>query len=417
MAQRDDPSARAFRRLALPEFKYLTASAINVLLLLLCFATAFAQNNPPTNSTVTTLTVSSPSETPASPEKFLPDNFGEKWRAVGAIKTAAAESLGKTPHAEAMLEYGLQKIAARTYSNGQKKYTVEILGARFHPGAYGIHTFIQHQAAGPIFSHQAGRYVARVIETDPDAELTSAIKNAFAEVTSRLPALPEHLPAVESLNKSALYLYGPKALAESSAFGFLKQTLSFAGGTEVAIAEYPNGNDKMHLLLAEFQTPQLATDGLAALQTQYESAPDKEKMLVKRIGNYVAVAKNIQDRPAAESLVKQIKYEMKVYWEGKKFSDIPLEYRPADSTAFAEAAQTAQVLLRAFYWIGIMLVSTIALGIMTGSGFFYWRRYQRRKLGQDDLFSDAGGNVQLNLEAYMLEFEKQRKRLTGKKVE
>ena len=152
------------------------------------------------------------------------------------------------------------------------------------------------------------------------------------------------------------------------------------------------------------------------MQAQHEAAPqaEKEQRIVKRIGNYVVVANHIQDRAAAESLIKQIKYEMKIYWEGKKYSDIPLEYRAPDKTALAEAAETASVLLRAFYWIGIMVVSTVALGILSGGGYFYWRRYQRRKLGQENLFSDAGGTVRLNLDDYLLEAGTEKKKLTGK---
>jgi hypothetical protein len=49
-----------------------------------------------------------------------------------------------------------------------------------------------------------------------------------------------------------------------------------------------------------------------------------------------------------------------------------------------------------------MLLSAILIGIIAGGSLFYWNRYRRRKLGLDDLFSDAGGTVRLNLDDYLL---------------
>jgi len=42
------------------------------------------------------------------------------------------------------------------------------------------------------------------------------------------------------------------------------------------------------------------------------------------------------------------------------------------------------------------------LGIVAGGSVFYWNRYRRRKLGLDDMFSDAGGTIRLNLDDYLL---------------
>ena len=397
----------------LPEQKPCSVFSFSLFLSLwLCVATAHAQQNPPKNPNATLIETAPVVEKPVTPERFLPDSLDNNWRALNAAKIIQAEALAKLPTGEVLLEYGLQKMASRVYVNDQVKHTVEIYGTRFHTGAFGLHTFFQLDQAR---SFNAGRYCVRVLATSTVNEaFFTAVKNGFAEIGTRLPVLPARLPEPARQLAQAHYLYGPKALAQSRSFGFLQDSLSFDGGTEAAIADYANGNGTMNMLLVEFQTPQLATDGLAALQTKIAAAPGQEQRLVKRIGNYVAVANNIQDRAAAESLVGQIKYEMKVYWEGKKYSDIPLEYRPPDRTAFAEAAETASVMLRAIYWIGILLVGSVALGLVSGSGFFYWRRYQRRKLGQDELFSDAGGTVRLNLDDYLLEAEPEKKKLLGK---
>ena len=49
-----------------------------------------------------------------------------------------------------------------------------------------------------------------------------------------------------------------------------------------------------------------------------------------------------------------------------------------------------------------MITGAIIIGFITGGSFFYWKRYRRRKLGVDDIFSDAGGTVRLNLDDYLL---------------
>lgn len=352
-----------------------------------------------------------PAEKEATPERFLTDVIADKWRAISPVRFLIADS-------DVLEEYGVQKTAQRVYSNGVSQYKLAVFGTVSQAGAYGLCSF-QWLPNREVANFHASRYCVNIHKlatesNETDKEFLVAVKNSFAGLSSRTPALIEKLPEGQSI--SPVFLYGAKILARYKQFDFLKDTLSFIGGTEVAITRYPNGNGQMDLLLAEFQTPQLATDGLAALQAQYDSLPqaEKDQRLIKRIGNYIAVANNIQDRPAAENLVKQIKYEMKVYWEGRKYSDIPLEYRGLDQVALAEASQTASVLLRAFYWIGIMLLTTIGLGVISGSLFFYWRRYQRRKLGQEDLFSDAGGSVRLNLDDYLLEAGTEKQKLLKK---
>jgi len=74
-------------------------------------------------------------------------------------------------------------------------------------------------------------------------------------------------------------------------------------------------------------------------------------------------------------------------------------------------------LIRTFYWIGVMLTSAIVLGVVAGGLFFYWKRYRRRKLGLDDLFSDAGGTVRLNLDEYLLTTSEQPIKRIGQEKE
>jgi hypothetical protein len=59
-------------------------------------------------------------------------------------------------------------------------------------------------------------------------------------------------------------------------------------------------------------------------------------------------------------------------------------------------------MVSSFYWTGIAILSALILGGAVGFSLFQWKRYRRRKLGLDDMFSDAGGTLRLNLDDYLL---------------
>jgi hypothetical protein len=367
---------------------------------LLClFGVAHPQSNPPASNQDVQIISAPLTETPLTPERFLPNAVGA-WRASGASKATQGDALLQLPNGDVLKEYRVEKLESRTYVKGAAKHTVEVFGTLTWAGAYGLHTFFQLKT---VHSFNAGRYAVRISGEAIDESFFNAVKEQFAEMSSRTPNLPTELPKpVEQVH----YLWGSKSLSQNPAFAAWKEALSFMGGTEAVITNYANGNGKMNVMLIEYQTPQFADDGVKALQGVVN-----QQQLVKRIGNYVVIADQIQDRAAAESLISQIKYRKEIYWEGKKYSDIPLEYRGPDKTGLKEAAETAKMILRAFYWIAMLGLGTVILGIIAGSSVFYWRRYQRRKRGLDDLFSDAGGTIRLNLDDFLLEAKNEKQKL------
>jgi hypothetical protein len=160
----------------------------------------------------------------------------------------------------------------------------------------------------------------------------------------------------------------------------------------------------MNLIIVEYYAPQSAAEGEARIRDHFSALPQTEKgrLILKRVGNYVVAMSNVQDMPAAQNIVGQIKYQKKIYWAGRKFTDIPLEFRPPDPLAVEDMTRTVKTLVRSFYWTGIVLLSALILGFAVGVSLFQWKRYRRRKLGLDDMFSDAGGTLRLNLDDYLL---------------
>jgi hypothetical protein len=231
-----------------------------------------------------------------------------------------------------------------------------------------------------------------------------AIKPDLIGGKGELPPLPLHLPEADKVAESEKYVVGPAALARLKNFSGLKDAINFGVGAEVTTANYRSGGGQMNLIIVEYYAPQSAADGELRIRDHFNSLPqtEKDRLILKRVGNYVVTMSNVQDMPAAQNIVGQIKYQKTIYWAGRKFTDIPPEFRPPDPLAVEDMTRTVKTMVRSFYWTGIAILTALLLGGAVGFSLFQWKRYRRRKLGLDDMFSDAGGTVRLNLDDYLL---------------
>lgn len=341
----------------------------------------------------------------------LPDKLEENWRAIGSVRVLNANQCQVLPDGDIYAEYGLQNLTTRFYTDGKTKIAVELFQMQFPSEAYGLFTFIRGTQTKKFPIFYTGSFLVRVSgdsEDSPESQsLLDALKRNIVSDGGELPSLPFNLPEQGKLIETEKYVIGPLALAKIKEFADLKDVVNFAGGTQAVAANYTTSGS-VSLIIIEYHTPQLATDGYGQIQNYLNSLSSQEKAtrLLRRIGNYVVSASNVRDTLTTENLIGSIKYSPKVYWEGKKLTDVPIRFRPPDPLAIEEASQTAKVIIRTFYWIGMMIFGAIVIGFITGGSFFYWRRHRRRKLGLDDIFSDAGGTVRLNLDDYLLLREK-----------
>jgi hypothetical protein len=344
----------------------------------------------------------------------LPTTVANKWKMSKPVRILKGKECETLTDGEIGLEYGLNSATLANYTNGKDEYLVEIFAMKFPSGAYGFFTFLQSKADKGQRHFWSGHRLIRIrFKRGTPSISTEFFENLTKEFEGRdsvLPPLTQHLPKLSKMAEREIYLVGPKALASHPHFGFLKDIVNFEGGTEAIMSEYGQAETPLGILLLEFHTPQLATDGYTKLDVFKASLsePALSQIIIKRIGNYVAIATPVKDAKTADSILGEIKYTAVVHWEGKTYNAIPLEYRPPDAAALEEASETALVLLRTFYWIGLMMALAAIFGVCAGSGFFYWRRYQRRKAGFDNLFSDAGGTIRLNLDN---ESEKEERKL------
>jgi hypothetical protein len=339
---------------------------------------------------------------------LLPDNPGGDWRAVNRTRILKSDEWSILPDAPIYTEYGLQRLHSRVYRKGDAKATVEIFEMRYPSEAYGLFTFNRGSLSPNRREFYVGSYLFSIDSVLNDQQLDSSLieilKKSLPNQSGNLSLLPSHLPEQHKIAGSEKYLVGPAALARLKDFSALKDVIKFDGGVEIVVADYKIEDDAMGLMIIEYHTPQLASDGQRSITKYLDSLSqnDKGSRIFKRVGNYLVHAINVKDTTEAENLIGQIKYEYKVYWEGKKYSDIPIDFRPPDPAAIEEGNRTLKIMIRSFYWVGALMSSSLLLGLVAGAAFFYWRRYRRRKLGMDDLFSDAGESVRLNLEDYLL---------------
>jgi hypothetical protein len=349
--------------------------------------------------------------------ELLPDRLGQKWRAVRPARILDGQRLTSLPDADVHGEYGLRRIISRVYTDGRGESSVEVFELNLIPGAYGLFTFNRGGLPPDSREFRESRYVVRISRrgagTDSDQQLFEAIKPNLISGEGELSSLPLHLPETDRIAGSEKYIIGPAALSRLKNFSGLKDAIGFGSGVEVTTADYRSGGGQMNLIIVEYYTPQSASDGQARIQDHFNTLPqpEKDRLVLKRIGNYVVAMSNIQDMPAAQNIVDQIKYEKKIYWAGRRFTDIPLDFRPPDPLVVEETTRTVKVLIRSFYWTGITILSGLIFGLVAGVLLFQWKRYRRRKLGLDDMFSDAGGALRLNLEDYLLSKDPQIKKI------
>lgn len=410
------PKLRTINNLCILSFRSLPAAFVCALNLTLSLA--FGQASDQSGQSSSEISKKS------AAFEVLPPRLGANWRAIGPARVLDSEKFAIVQDADLYLEYGLKRLTTRAYTDGKTKVIVEAFEMLYPSGAYGLFSFNRSSLSPNRKEFHIGRYLVSISSQNSTPfweklsypDLISALQYHFSEGPVRLPTLPLHLPEENKIADSEKYLIGPAALSRLTDFSDLKDLVDFSAGTEIATANYNNNGGRMSLIIIEYHTPQLASAGYARIKSHLEMLDPEEKQnrLIKRIGNYVVEAVGIKDAVAAQELISQIKYTAKVYWEGDRFSAIPLPFRPPDELAIEELRRTTRFLTEVFLSIAVIAIGVIIVGVFAGGSIFYWRRWRRHKLGLDKYFSDAGGTIRLNLDDYLLPPGDSKTKLLGK---
>jgi hypothetical protein len=197
--------------------------------------------------------------------------------------------------------------------------------------------------------------------------------------------LLKHLPNWEAVQNQAKYVVTLEELKAAVPNQPILDAISFEGGTEAVTANY----EQSQLAIVEFSTPQFSVDNdqhiasrIQELKAQSQPAPTA----YRRVGNYSVFVFNGKDEASANQLIDQVQYQKTVQWLGED----PHLYQKLQRY-FAETS--AGVLVAVLKSSGLSLIACLAVG-----GVFGFLLFRQRRAQSAAAFSDAGGQVRLNLD-------------------
>jgi hypothetical protein len=216
-------------------------------------------------------------------------------------------------------------------------------------------------------------------------EPTPTAAPALAGTDEEIPVLVKHLPDWETVAKRASYAVTLESLKAGVPNQPVVDSVDFEGGTEAVAANY----GQAQLVIVEFATPQFSVEAdqkIAARIQELKSQQQPVPTAYRRVGNYSVFVFNATDETAANQLIDQVKYQKVVQWLGED----PHLYNRLQRY-FAETS--AGVLVAVLKSSGLSLIACFVIGCLAGFLLFRHRRAQKAAL-----YSDAGGQVRLNLD-------------------
>ncbi len=365
-----------------------------------------------------------------SPAGLLPEKLGS-LKASSETQERQAENLNELMIDQVAIyqEYRVIAAATRTYGNARAEvFQLDTPDSAFGAFTYHARDFLGKAPAKEIGSNSAAladavifwkqNYFIRVTNTETGKPISTLHSSVASEVAKNIPAndAPVERPALlNSLPKnyvarSERYFLGAESL--NAYFERGRDIFSFDGDAEATIAEYrkPDATSNqasaekskastkhaststlpaskpLKLVIVEYHTPQFATqaDTQAATYLAALSEAEQDRIIVKRVGNFLVGAMGFEDREFAEQLINSIEYPYVVKWL----------QNPAIPTRdpFREQ-KVAQVILSSFSLVGVAGVIMMTGGFLVGTAIFLRRRKQSR-----ETFSDAGGMLRLQLD-------------------
>jgi hypothetical protein len=299
---------------------------------------------------------------------------------------------------------------AEYLSAGGEKLLVEMVRLRDDSGAYSLLTLVAKKMKAEAGSPDlrggdvgtasligersvmffSGQTFARVTNesknnAQPAIDLARLLAATLDKGEDDIPVLVKHLPDWQRAQRNALFAVNLGALRDAITTQPILDALSFEGGTEAVVANYGQGQ----LLIVEFTTPQFSIDNdqrilakIQELKSQGQAVPSA----YRRVGNYSVFVFNAVDEKSANQLIDQVKYEKVIQWLGED----PYLYERLQRYV---AQTSAGVLVAVLKSSGLSLLICLVLGSLSGALLFRHRRAQ-----QAALYSDAGGQVRLNLD-------------------
>jgi hypothetical protein len=371
-----------------------------------------------------------PSVTPLAAsaiERLLPDSLAG-FKATGPTNLVSPDKLSEVvaDKAEVYREYLVVSAASREYAGAR----VDIFETKNQFAAFGLFTYNTGKLANNPAAEELGSGGARVDgsvvfwkgnifvrvssagqksargDSRTHEALARAVSDSIAPTSAAVsrPPLLDSLPAKSRVPGSEVYFLGYESLNSYAEHG--RDIFEFAGDTEAVIGEYaqpmssgaatlpainsvttPTASN-MKLVIVEYHTPQFATDAMTRAEGYVSTLPEEERnrLIIKRTGNYIVAALDVRDRDLAESLIGSIDYPYTVKWLRNPLWPTNDPFR---------AQKAAEMLLSTFGLLGLILLTVLTGGAVFGTTIFLKRRKR-----QQEIFSDAGGMLRLDIDQF-----------------
>lgn len=199
-----------------------------------------------------------------------------------------------------------------------------------------------------------------------------------------IPVLVQHLPNWPNVAKYS-YVVTAVDLKNAVANQPILEAVDFEGGTEAVAANY----GQAQMVIVEFATPHFSVENdqrIAARIQELKSQSQPVPTGYRRVGNYSVFVFNASDEASAKELIDEVKYQKVVQWLGED----PHLY---DRLQVYLAQTSASVLVTVLKSSGLSVLACLGIGGLFGFLLFRHRRTQKAAA-----FSDAGGQVRLNLD-------------------
>jgi len=272
---------------------------------------------------------------PCAAQQILPQSFAG-WTRTGTPAISVYPMKSEQP---IMNEYGYLSSDSDRFARNSEALEVAAHRMKDASGAYGLYSFLRtpDMARADVTEHSSmspGRALILVGNLVLDVqgrdlrthvaelrELIAAVQPHAQE--GPLPTLWEHLPEKKIVEGSDRYVLGPQTLNQLFPGG-LGDSMSFPAGAEAEIAHYRVEGRDVTLLLADFPTPQLAEDTLAALQKRFNvngsnAAANSPALFAKRSLTLVAIVSGAPSQTEANTLLDQVHSGTVLTWNEPSF--------------------------------------------------------------------------------------------------
>lgn len=270
---------------------------------------------------------------PSSAQRILPSSVGE-WTNAGEPMVQREVS----PQ-QILNEYGLASAQCARFERGQDFLDACVYKLKDASGAYGVYSYLHTpdlQKAGftehsSISSTHALILVGNLVLDVSGKDLPGRVTELRALVTavrseaqeSPLPTLPLHLPQKNLVEGTDRYILGPQTLNELFPGG-LGDALGFQSGAEAELAHYRLGGRDATLVIADFPTPQIASQKFSELEKSFNvnganPTGGSATLYASRSSTMLGIVFGASNKSEADTLLDQIDSGTVLTWNEPTF--------------------------------------------------------------------------------------------------